>query len=103
MYRFEGGDDEIVATVQHELEIEAGVIMELDESNDKAEEERKKELTTKQVIELCQQMETICLEHGSFTDSLGLAKHLQQYRIHLNQEQAQKVKQTKLDNFFSLT
>ena len=28
MYRFEGGDGEIVATVQHELEIEAGSIME---------------------------------------------------------------------------
>ena len=100
MYKFEGGDDEIVATVQHEFEIEAGGIIEVDQSDDKAEEEREKELTTKQVIELCQQMETICIEHGSFRDSLGLAKHLRQYRIHLNQEQAQKVKQMMLDHFF---
>lgn len=97
MYRFEGGDDEIVATVQRELEMEAGDIMEVDESDDEAEE---KELTTKQVMELCQQMETLCIKHGSFGDSLGLAKHLRQYRIHLNQEQAQKAKQTTLDNFF---
>ena len=37
MYRFEGGDDKIIATVQCKLEIEAGGIMEVDESNDKAE------------------------------------------------------------------
>ena len=53
MYKFEGGDDEIVATVQHEFEIEAGGIIEVDQSDDKAEEEKEKELTTKQVIELC--------------------------------------------------
>ena len=35
-YRFEGGDDEIVATVQRELQIEAGGIMEVDESDDEA-------------------------------------------------------------------
>ena len=40
MYRFEGGDDEIVATVRRELEIEAGGIIEVDESDDEAEEER---------------------------------------------------------------
>ena len=71
-----------------------------DESDDKAEEEREKELTTKQVIELCQEMEALCIEHRSFGDSLGLTKHLRQYRVHLNQEQVQKVKQTTLDHFF---
>ena len=48
-------------------------------SDDEAEEEREKELMMKQVIELCQQMEALCIEHGSFGDSLGLAKHLRQY------------------------
>ena len=100
MYRFEGGDKEIIATVWCELEIEAGGIIEVDESNDEAEEEREKELMMKQVIELCQQMEALCIEHGSFGDSLGLTKHLWQYRVHLNQEQVQKVKQTMLDHFF---
>ena len=76
MFRFEGGEDEIITTVQHELEIEAGNIMEVDESDDEEEEE---ELTTKQVMDLCQQMETLCIKHGSFDDSLGLAKCLQQY------------------------
>ena len=79
MYWFEGGDDEIIATVWHKLEIKAGGIMEVDESNDEAEGEMEKELTTKQAIELCQQMETICIEHGSFGDCLNLAKHLWQY------------------------
>ena len=100
MYRFEGGDKEIVTTVQHELGIEAGGIIEVDESDDKAEGEREKKLTMKQVIELCQQMEALCIEHGSFGDSLGLTKHLQQYQVHLNWEQVQKVKQVMLDYFY---
>ena len=54
--------------------------LEVNESDDKAEGERElKELTTKQVIELCQQMETIFIEHGSFGGSMSLTKHLQQY------------------------
>ena len=81
VYRFVSGDGKIVATVQCKLKIKG--IMEGDESNDEAEEEREKELMIKkQIIGLCQQMETICIEHGSFGDSLGRAKHLQQYRIH---------------------
>jgi hypothetical protein len=84
MYRFECGDDEIVATIWRELEIEAGNTMEVDESDEGIE----KELTTsKQVMELCQQLETLCIKHGSFDNSLGLAKQLWQYRIHLNREQ----------------
>ena len=79
MYGFEGRDKEIVTTVQCKLRIEARGIIEVDESNDEAEGEREKELTTKQVIELFQQMEALCIEHGSFGDSLGLTKHLWQY------------------------
>ncbi|PPQ94742.1 hypothetical protein CVT25_007696 [Psilocybe cyanescens] len=55
-YRFEGRDDEIVATVQKELDIEAGNAMEVDESDDEGMEKAEEELTTKQVMDLCQQM-----------------------------------------------
>ena len=99
MYRFEGGDAEIITTVQRELEFKAGDVMEVDEYDDDAEDEAE-ELTTKEVMDLCQQMESLCIKHGSFDDSLGLAKHLRQYRIHLNQEQVQNAKQTVLERFF---
>ena len=83
MYRFEGRDAEIITAIQHELEFKAGDVMEVDEYDDDTEDEAE-ELTTKEVMDLCQQMESLCIKHGSFDDSLGLAKHLQQYRIHLN-------------------
>ena len=97
-YRFKGGDDEIVATVQKEFETTAGDVMEVDESDD--EEEGEEELTTKQVMEMCQQMEGLCIKHGSFKGSLDLAKHIRRYRIHLTKEQSQRAKQTTLDGFF---
>ena len=37
---------------------------------------------------------------GALRFTLSLAKRLRQYRIHLNQEQVQKAKQTRLDHFF---
>ena len=63
-------------------------------------EDEAEELTIRQVMELCQQMESLCIKHESFDDSLGLAKFLQQYQIHLNQEQVQNMKQTMLDCLF---
>ena len=63
------------AIVKHFKTRAEGALM----SDDEAEEEREKELITKQVIELCQQIEALCIEHRSFGESLGLAKHLQQY------------------------
>ena len=99
MYRFEGRDAEIITAIQRELEFKAGDVMEVDEYDDDAEDEAE-ELTTKEVMDLCQQMESLCIKYGSFDDSLGLAKHLQQYRIHLNQEQVQNTKQTVLEHFF---
>ena len=73
--------------------------MEVDESDDNAED-KAKELTTKEVVDLCQQIESLCIKHGSFDNSLGLAKHLWQYQIHLNREQVQNAKQTVLEHFF---
>ena len=36
-------------------------------------------LKTQMHAKLCQQMESLCIKHESFDDSLGLAKHLWQY------------------------
>lgn len=49
-------------------------VMEVDESYD--EKEGEDELTTKQVMEMCQQMEGLCIKHGLFNGSLDLAKHI---------------------------
>ena len=81
MYKFEGGDVEIVTTVQRELKFKAKDVMEVDESDDNTGDEAE-ELTTKQGMDLCQQMERLCIKDGSFDDSLGLARHLWQYQIH---------------------
>ena len=73
-------------------------VMEVDESYD--EKEGEDELTTKQVMEMCQQMEGLCIKHGLFNGSLDLAKHIWWYRIHLTKEQLQTAKQKMLDGFF---
>ena len=83
MYRFEGGDAEIITAIQRKLKFKAGDVIEVDQSDDDAEDEAE-ELTTKEVMDLCQQMESLCIKHRSFNNSLCLAKHLWQYQIHLN-------------------
>ena len=66
-------------------------------------EDEAEELMIKQVMKLCQQMESLCIKHRSFDDSLGLAKHLWQYWTHLNQEQVQNVKPTLLVYFLEVS
>ncbi len=98
-YRFEGGDDDIIATVQREQDLQAGRIIEVDELEDDEDPEAGQELTTAEVMQLCQQMESLCMKYGAFSSSLQLSRDIRKYRIHLTKEQTKKSTQSRLDQY----
>ncbi|KAF8228279.1 hypothetical protein L208DRAFT_1404091, partial [Tricholoma matsutake] len=76
LYRFEGGDAEIVAVVQHEMAVARGDVIELEDSDDDAEDDV-------EVIKLCEVLEKACLSYGDADFSLELPHQLCKYRAKL--------------------
>ncbi|KAI6112648.1 hypothetical protein F5141DRAFT_1063047 [Pisolithus sp. B1] len=86
MYQFEGGEDEIVKQVNHEITIKEGEIEEV-ESDDEAgdETDTRAEMGLGDMIHLCEQM----------------GKHLQWFRIELWHQEQATLQQTILGQWFS--
>ncbi|KAF4616739.1 hypothetical protein D9613_008851 [Agrocybe pediades] len=84
-YTFEGGDEEIVSTVQHELDIQSGKVIEISddkEDDDKEEEAELNAFSTKDIVQFCQKLERLCFRHG-YEDSLAFSGQLRRFRTHL--------------------
>ncbi|KAI5999583.1 hypothetical protein EDD15DRAFT_2193631 [Pisolithus albus] len=88
MYQFEGGEDEIVEQVTHEIAIKEGETAEV-ESDDEAG-----------MIHLCEQMEKVCITHGTGETSLDLSQRLQWFRIELRRQEQATLRQTMLGQWF---
>jgi hypothetical protein len=99
-YRFEGGDEEIARTVKDQMAVEDGCGMVVDSDSDE-DEDKAPELSNGAVIDLCRQMESLCINHGSFDGALCLSRSLQQYRVHLVREQGANMKQTTMKEFLT--
>jgi len=85
-------DKAIVAQVKHDLVVERGKILEVESDDSNKEETEEKEPTTAEMINICWEMEDLCLKYGSPETSLGLSKQLHQFHIHLRQEVDRKMK-----------
>ncbi|KAI5984923.1 hypothetical protein EDC04DRAFT_2521977, partial [Pisolithus marmoratus] len=96
-----GGDDEIIKQVNHEVAIKEGEIVEL-ESDDEAGDEADTgaEMQLGDMIHLCEQMERVCIMHGTGEMSLDLSQHLQQFRIDLGCQEQAMLWQTTLRQWF---
>ena len=81
LYRFEDGDAEIVAVVQHEMAVARGDVIELKDSEDDAEDVDVP--TQGEVIKLCEVLEKACLSYGDVDFSLELPHQLCKYRAKL--------------------
>jgi len=95
-YGFEGGDDEIVAVVRHEIAVENGDVIEV-ESKDEGEVE---EGNGDEAMKICQKLEAFCIKSGAEC-SLELSRELRHFRGYLNREIQSSLKQVSLDVFFS--
>ncbi|KAG6331558.1 hypothetical protein ID866_7533 [Astraeus odoratus] len=84
IYRFENGDEEIVAQVNYEMAVRHGKVVEI---NDETEEEAvdKQEMDLSDVIWLCEQMECISIKYGSSETSLDLSWCIRKLKVELRQ------------------
>jgi hypothetical protein len=102
-YRFEGGDAEIVAVVQHEMAVARGDVIELEDSEDDAEDDVEDVPTRGEVIKLCEVLEKACLSYGDADFSLELPHQLRKYRAKLQRDALLDSTQTSLDSYFTHT
>lgn len=100
-YRFEGGDDEIVAKVQHELAVARGKVIEIDDSDSEDKDDKEKPLSQSEVLKLCEGLEKVCLQYGSPDTSFELLHHLHTYRGQLRHEELCNCSQASLDTYFA--
>ena len=85
-YRFEGGDAEIVAEVQHEMAVAQGKIIELYDEDDDKDDDDSDFLSHQEVMELCALLEKTCIGYGDLDASLKLPYHLHRYRAQLQHD-----------------
>ncbi|KAJ7790055.1 hypothetical protein B0H14DRAFT_2626414 [Mycena olivaceomarginata] len=78
MFTFEGGDAEIVATVQQQLAVEHGEIEVIEVDSDESDDdEDTPHASSAKVQVLCEKLESLCVGHGG---SLDLQRQLRQFR-----------------------
>ena len=100
VYKFEGGDDEIVGHVNHEMAVRRGEVIEIDEDEDNDEGAHDSEMSFGSMIQLCAQMEKISLSYAEPELKLGLSQILRKFRIQLRKMEDEKATQATLDRWF---
>lgn len=74
-YRFEGGDNDIVDQVNHEMAVKKGEIVEIEE-----EEEAEADVGIGEIIQMCEQVARLSHKYGDVETSLDLSRNLRQLR-----------------------
>jgi hypothetical protein len=91
MFTFEGGDAEIVATVQQQLAVERGEIEVIEVDSDESDDDE----DTPQASSA--EVQALCVGHGG---SLDLQRQLRQFRGTLRRDELLNTKQVQIDTFF---
>ncbi|KAG1847026.1 hypothetical protein DFJ58DRAFT_730355 [Suillus subalutaceus] len=95
---FEGGNQAIADEVRHEIAVANGEIVGIN-SDDESEEDGPS-FTRTELLNLCQQLETGCMQHGDPQFSLNLSSQLRLFRARLRREELLNAKQTSIDRYF---
>ncbi|KAJ7670535.1 hypothetical protein B0H17DRAFT_1141764 [Mycena rosella] len=88
-------DEQIVDAVRHEEAIARGDVMDVDDSDNEGEEETP-DLSTAEILELCQKLEKACLMKGEPDQSMALTGHLRQFHANIRREEFLGAKQITL-------
>ncbi|CAA7270543.1 unnamed protein product [Cyclocybe aegerita] len=91
-------DDEIMARVRHEQAVARGEVIELDSEDE--EDDDHPRLSTREIMDLCTQLERACISENDPETSLDFLHGLRRFRIHLRRREAMGAKQTTLTNWF---
>ena len=102
IYRFEGGDSEIVVQVNHNMAVRRGEAVEVNGGleEEAADEDSEPEMELSEVIHLCEQMERIFIKYGAIDTSLDLSRGIRKLRIELRRMESARLKQTTLEWWF---
>ncbi|KAJ7842144.1 hypothetical protein B0H14DRAFT_3457083 [Mycena olivaceomarginata] len=94
-------DAEIVAAVRYEEAVAPGDVMEVDsEKEEEDEPEGEPDLTTAEMLSLCQKLEKASLTKGQPDQSMALADHLRRFRANVQREEFLAAKQVTLDDMW---
>jgi hypothetical protein len=99
-YQFEHGDDEIIAKVNHEMAVQQGEIVEVESDKDD-EAENGTPMGLGEMVRITEQMEGICISHGTKDMALDLARRLRQFRIELRRQEQAALTQPTLRRFWA--
>ncbi|PPQ93410.1 hypothetical protein CVT25_004727 [Psilocybe cyanescens] len=95
LFAFPGGDHEIIDQVVYEGQVNGGGICEDEDSDDEEAQDPDAALTRRNVIELTERLERLTLRWGPNAPlTLGLTRHLQDFRGFLHREESLNAKQT---------
>jgi hypothetical protein len=103
MFELEGGDEEIVKRVQHQIAVDNGEVMEVDSESDSDNEvDSEPKISTAEIMTMCQRLEGVCSEKMGGSDCVyHLSQNLRRFRGYLRREELKNAKQMTLDQFFS--
>ena len=97
----DGLDKAIADKVRHEVAVKNGDAADID-SDDDAEGDDGPSFTRTQLLDLCQQLEIGCMQHGDPQSALHLSSELRIFRAKLRREELLNAKQTSIDSYFKV-
>jgi len=92
-------DQDIVAQVQHEIAVQKGEVIEIEEEDSDDDDDDFRNVSRSDTIKLCDQLEKLSLKYGNSSTSLELNRQLRQFRVFLRREDLLKSTQSTLDGF----
>jgi len=101
LHAFEGGDVEIIGTVQWEIALARGEIEEIEEIDSDDDDPEAAPPPLKEMVRMCQIIEENCMVICT-EGALEVVQSLRRYQGHLWRMSTEGAKQTTLDAFFSL-
>ena len=87
--------------VRHEVAVKNGDAVDID-SDDDAEGDDGPSFMRTQLLDLCQQLEIGCMQHGDPQSTLHLSSELRIFHAKLRREELLNAKQTSIDSYFKV-
>ena len=100
-HAFPGGDHEIVGQVQHEIRVQKGEIVEVDDDEDDDNDDLDIEVSWRDTIDLVTKLERLSIKYGG-SSTLDLTRQLRKFRGFLHHEELSNAKQRSLEEYFPL-
>jgi hypothetical protein len=98
-HAFPGGDHEIVGQVQHEIQVQKGEVIEVDDDDSDEEGDLDINVSRRDTIDLVTKLERLSIKFGG-NSTLDLTRQLRKFRGFLHHEELLHAKQSSLEEYF---